>query len=251
MTPSSHRSSKLKQWFSLSRIIPLLTVSTAGIVGVLSLFGYLPLSAPESVIIVLLALLAVDSLIERTGILERIDNKLNAIEAKPVLLLGPDYSDYVEATKQASEIWLLAVSAKEVVGQYCNFFLEMLKKGCNIRIILLNPNCPAIKTWDLLNNIKFTETDISSVLELLKQLTSAHGAKGKCEVRLCEFFTPFSLYALNPNKTNGKIIVSYYGIAKPPRERLHIEFDATADFQWLAYYRQQFEDVWDKSHAWS
>jgi hypothetical protein len=74
---NSANSSWWKRWIKPSRFIPLLTILGAGTAIIFSLFGIIGLSVAENIILALLALLAVDALIERLSILERIETKLS------------------------------------------------------------------------------------------------------------------------------------------------------------------------------
>lgn len=116
---------KWKRWIKPSRLIPYLTILGAGGVGVLSWLGAITLSIPEVVIIALLGLLAIDALIERLDILERIDTKLNQITTSQVNLKRRlDLPSVGEQALNASEICIITIAATTLATYHRNFLRE-------------------------------------------------------------------------------------------------------------------------------
>lgn len=237
-----------KLWFRPSRLVPLLTILGAGVAIVLSLLQILQLSTAEGIIIALLALLTVDALNERLSLLEKIESRLSNLPAGQILKKRPDILSPVEHAKQASEIWIDIVSGSSVIPPYLGFYESKLKDGCNIRVVVLNPKGPSLPAWNLLVRHTYSEQNIDSTLKVLKGLLLLK-AKGKCEVRLSNVFLPFSIFAVDPKKGTGSMIVEYHSYKVPLDDRPHIRL-TTADSPWFNYYRQQFEQHWSDATIW-
>ena len=75
---------KWKAWIKLERLIPAVTILSAIVASVLSLFNVIQLSGGEGIVIVLLALLAGDALTERLTILQKMREEIKALKQGPV-----------------------------------------------------------------------------------------------------------------------------------------------------------------------
>jgi hypothetical protein len=180
--PPTDLTPKWKRWIKPGRLIPSLTILGAGSVGVLSYLGIVVLSIPESIIIALLGLLAVDAFVERIDILERIENKLSRARVGEPLKRRVDLLPIREEATNASEICIIAVAATTLITYHHNFFESLIRNGCKIRIILLNPDGVSLQTWNLQSKIPRSQEYIRTSLESLKKLVQLSKVKGKCEV---------------------------------------------------------------------
>jgi len=247
---STSSSSIWKRWIKPSRIVPLLTLLGAGIANVLSFLSILKLSTPESIIIALLALLAIDGLVERISLLEKIDSKLQNSSTEQNLRKRADLPRVVDQAQFASEICILGVGAHFEVTQHLGFYESKIRDGCKIRVILLNPESSSLETWKLLNKSSVPKKRIESTLEALDELMQKTGVKDKCEVHLSDILFPFSIFATDLQKQSGMIIIEYHAHNVSVDERPHIKLTPSDSHYWFEYYRQQFEAAWSNSTIW-
>ncbi len=238
-----------KQWIKPNRLIPLLTILGAGIAIVLSFIGVGVLSIAESIIIVLLALLAADALIERISVLERIEAKLSNFSRGHSLISKTEIPKIDEQAAYASEICIIGVSAISLLTQDLGFFEKKVRNGCKIRAILLDPESPSLQTWNLINKIPTPSSDIEKSLMMLKEITQNKGTKGKCEVHLSPVFLPFAMFAVDIKKENGSMVIAYYSYKKMG-VRPHVFLTSSEDSKWFNAYREQFELAWSNSTPW-
>jgi hypothetical protein len=232
-------------------VIPLLTLLVAGAAGFLNVVGIVPMSPVEGIIVALLALLAVDALSERLSILEKIETKLSAFSREGELrdrsqLLLPE-----QMAQTASDIALIAVSGYAVIGSHLSFFEKKIEEGCKIRIILLDPKSPSLQTWNLLCKVTTTERDILTSLDHLRGLMELERAQGRCEVRLSEVYAPFGIFAVNPSKDTGVMIVEFHTYRMTFESRPHVFLSRTQNRQWFDFYVGQFEQMWIDSGKWT
>lgn len=246
----SNYSSAWKAWFKPSRIFPLLTVLGAGVANVLSFLGILKLATPESIIIILLGLLAIDGLVERIGLLEKIEAKIQTSSVEQSLKRRVDLPKVADQAKFAAEICILGVGANFVIPQNLGFYESKIKGGCKFRAILLNPEGPSLEAWKLLNKSSVSKKRIESTLEVLEDFFEKPSIKGHCEIHLSDILFPFSMFATDLQKQDGSMVVEYYAYNVSIDERPHIMLTPSSSPYWFEYYQKQFESAWSNSKIW-
>lgn len=242
----------MKFWFKPTRIIPSLTILASGIVVVLGLVNVITLSFPETMIITLLGLLAVDALSERIGILERIEDRLSGIPTDLGFRSRSEVIPFDQQALHASEIYVLSVSGLGFINRYIGFLEKKVMEGCQVKILLLNPDAPALHAWDLQSNppIPNPGNDIKTTLGMLARLTSLNGsAKGKCEVRLLDVFLSESIVAVDLSKNTGSMVVEFHAYKKAPSERPHVYLHPRSK-HWYDFYHFQFLQAWSDGTIW-
>lgn len=155
----------LKDWLKPGRLIPILTIFAAGTAIVLSMLGIIPLTPAESIIVALLALLSVDALTERLGVLERLEAKLELMPVHEGLRKRSEIPLLEERARNASDICILAVSAISLTVRYLSFLEGLLHSGSTLRVILLDPASDSLRTWELLMKVTTSVSDIRVITE--------------------------------------------------------------------------------------
>lgn len=245
--------SRWKQWFRPNRLVPALVILGAGAAIILNLFSPIPLSLAENIIIALLGLLAVDALGERINLIEKIENRLRGLPVGRVLNKRVDIPPVEGYAGHASEICIVGVSAIGLSNNHRSFFESRVRDGCNIRIILLDPDSPSLQTWCLLDKMVTAEMDIKITLINFKDLVLMHdveSTRGTCEIRLLKVFLPYSMFAIDLQKESASILVEYHGYQVTSKERPHVYFTPLDSPYWYNEYRQQFELAWSKATPW-
>lgn len=244
-------STRWKAWLRANRIIPLLTITIAGVAGILNIIGILQLAPVDGIIIALLALLAVDGLTERLSVLEKIESRLGSQLAGEQLRNRARLVSAHDLAQKASEIAFIGVSGISLLVNDLGFFEQKLRAGCKLRFILLDPSSSSLQTWNLLMKVTTTERDINTALELLKGLMQTEKAKGKCEVRLSKVYPPYAILISDPNKDTGLMNVEFYTYKTTLSDRPHIQLARTQNQYWFDFFRAQFEQMWADSEKWS
>jgi hypothetical protein len=233
-------------WLRPSRLVPLLTIFGAGLAVILSNYGLIETTVAENIVITLIALLAIDALIERINVLERLESTIGRISGEQQLKPRETIPTVESQAERATEICLFAVSAISVASRKATFFEQKLSSGCNLRVILLNPESPSLPAWELQNRFTTARSDIASTLATFKELSRVR-AKGKCEVRLINIFAPFSMFATDLEKDTGNMVVEYYGYKTSNSERPHVYLTRRDSPLWFGYYALQFEQAWSEA----
>lgn len=234
----------------LSRIIPAITLTGAAAAILLSLLRIIDLTIPENVIIALLALLAADALTERLSILERIEKELGNLSANEALRTRADLPSMESMAGAASEICLLAISGMSLSHRFLHFFREKAGEGCNIRIILLNPQSPCVEFYDTQYGIATAEREIDASLKVLSQLLESDFLRSRCEVRLSSIYLPFTIFAVDLARHSGSMIAEFHTYKTTAGERPHAFLTPINSPHWFPFFKGQFERAWSDSEKW-
>lgn len=240
-----------KTWLRPNRIVPLLTLLVAGGAGILGIFNLVAITPVEGIIIALLALLAIDALTERLSVLENIEARLNTYSVGEPLRRRSQLTSPQNSAHAASEIAIVGVSGISLWVNHLEFFRQKMLAGCRLRILLLDPASPSLQTWNLLVNVSTTERDITTALELLKELLLAEKTGSKCEVRLSKVFAPFGMLMTDPSKSSGLMSVEFYTYKTPTGNRPHVQLSRMHHQYWFDSYAAQFEQMWSDSQSWT
>lgn len=246
---SEDRKGLIRRVFRLNRLIPFVTLLGAGVAVILSLLQILKVSLSEGIIISLLGLLAADALIERVGVLERLERALAAIRVGNTLRRRQEILPIQQHAAGASEICIVAISAISIAHANVHFFSDKVREGCAIRMILLNPKSPHLRTFDLQYGTATGEKSIAASLSAFEGVLQEE-SRGSFQIRLSEVFLPFSIVAIDPNTDHGSMIVEFYAFRKKVGERPHVHLTAADNSHWFRYFRDQFETAWSDSIVW-
>ncbi|RIK73280.1 hypothetical protein DCC62_17710 [candidate division KSB1 bacterium] len=235
-----------RDWLKLRRLLPLLTIAFAVGVGVLSFFDLIA-QVPDEVIVTLLALIAVDALVERMSLLEKISARVEKWPEEEVLRDRSKLNRMEELAAGATEIWAAGISLVSIIRPYDNFYLQKLRDGCNLRFLLLDPNSKAAEVWNKKQQTPTAKKDIKLSLQSLDNLIKHRNLKGKCEVRLAQAFLPFSLVIVNGQKDYGKMTVEMLAYKKNLHDRPHLQLTKRDHEKWFRFFSDQFEILWQDS----
>jgi uncharacterized membrane protein len=135
-------------WVRPERLVPLGTVISAFVAMLLATLGILKMSVPEGIILSLLGLLAADALVERMGVLERIQNSLESLnlsdENEPQLMWELDMLENEKFEKYLQGANELFISGGSLIG-FLNDQREVLEKwlsqtpDARLKLILVDP----------------------------------------------------------------------------------------------------------------
>jgi len=233
-----------KSWLKIGRLIPLLTISAAAIVGILSLLGRLQVTMAEGVIIALLTLLSIDALVERLSLLEKIDACLEGLPQPEQLRDRSKLIRIEHLANDAKEIYAAGISLVSIIPPYVDFYMQKLNEGCDLRFLLLNPKSNAVTAWDQELLSQTTKNEIETSLKVLKELIAVKNSKGKCEVRLSRAHLPFSLVIVDGQKDYGKMTVEMLVYKKNLHDRPHMVLTKLGNYRWFQFFHNQFESLW-------
>jgi hypothetical protein len=235
--------SKWKDWMRIRRLIPLITVLFTLAVGVLSILHRFQPTYSDGIIITLLALLALDALVERVGLLEKIEENISQLPFSEQLKDRSALIDIREMGMNATEIMAAGPTLVQLITPNFDFFARKMHEGSELKFVLLDPNSPAWEVWHQ-GQIAPTRSDIKSSLSILYELMRLKGVKGSCEVKLSQTYLHFSLVAVDPEKESGQMNVEILALKVSLHNRPHFHLTKRKHEKWFNFFHDQFEQHW-------
>jgi hypothetical protein len=249
-------------WFLIENVPSLLTVVFAAYVLIQSQRAALTQIEILLWLLGIVGLLATSELVERFRRLKRIETAtlktLDAVQAMATpdaenILRDRRALDTAAKAGQARQIWACGYSLVNLVRGHETFFLQRLRDGCNIRLLLLKPDCDATDMLDRLMTPKPGELigDIENVLARVKRIEGSisSSAKGQLEIHLLKTVPTFSLLIVDPGLPQGWVQVepypSYHNIPLDTG-RPHFIL-AKSEGRWYKFFCDQFQQLWDDS----
>jgi len=266
---SNVKKSFFKRLFSSKNIIVLVAIVAAIFAipnwGTTQLEKYLGITE-QKIVLILLGLIALDGIIERVGLLENIESRLRSVAEKlPENTLTfrkrgqlPDLNDRIEATR---ELLLSGLTFGQIYNRG-NELAQLLKEGCNIRILAVQPDSQAISyvanidpnIASFPNPHKALAIRIDEHLQSIYRICSGeiYPKMGTIEIRTLDYVPPFVLFGVDCNvksKSIGSLKVELLAHA-PSSERPHVVL-SDPDDQWYRFFLNQFERFWDQGGEWT
>jgi len=232
----------------IARIIPLVTILGGILAVVLGNVGVLSLSAADQVIIGLLAFLAIDAVLERIGVLRRIEQFIS--EAKAVTGLRPR-SEIPRPDvfgRHAASIDIIAISAVSIITQHRNFYRERLKEKCRIRVVLLHPESDTVGVHARQSHgsEKVIKDHIYSTIAALAPLLEPERSRADVvELRLSSVFLPFSVVAVDLERPGGAIVAEFHTYRCDLDTRAHVVVERQNHNHWFKFFESQIETAWN------
>jgi hypothetical protein len=247
-------------WFLVENVPSLLTVAFTAYVLVQSQRATLQVTEILLWLLGIVGLLATSELVERFRRLKRIENAtlktLDVVQA----MATPDAEsilrdrwalDTAVKAGRAGQIWACGYTLVNLVRGYESFFKDRLEDGCNIRLLLLKPDCDATNTLDRLMTPKPGELmgDIKNVLARLERIEGSisSSAKGQLEIHLLKTAPTFSLLIVDPGLPQGWVQVepypSYHDVPLDTG-RPHFVLKKREGY-WYKFFCDQFQQLWD------
>ena len=243
-------SSNWRNWLRIGRLVPLMTILVAMIVGIMSLLGLFQATLAEGIIITLLAFLAFDALVERLSLLEKIDTTVTKWTDREFLKDRSELVRMKELAAGATEICAAGISLISIIRPYDDFYIQKLRDGCNMRFLLLEPDSDIVMVWDEGQLAPGTKNEIETSLRVLDNLIRQKNLKGKCEVRVSRAYLPFSIVIVDGEKDRGMMTVEMLVYKKSLAERPHFQLLRREQERWFQFFYDQFERRWREGRPW-
>jgi len=209
----------------------------------------------------ILAGLAVSILVDRFSKLKRIENQTNELtdllknkegktSIKEVLSTRRMLKPLEDRLQSSKEIIITGGSLFRLSSEYVGLFESLLKDGCNIKLLMLNPESNSAKLTA--ENIVYEIGDFESYKNHINSSLKNFGKlKEKypenLSIRTSDFLPSFSLFGIDVTKPNGNIMVELYTHDVPTRERPHFNLLQQREPFWFEFFHKQFQKVWGKS----
>jgi hypothetical protein len=224
------------------------TVTIAIVLVVLNVVGIAPQTWVAPLILAVLALLSIATLGNRYR-LETVLQNMNQTAGR--LLLGSYPSNLESDVENAKELWIVGISLYATTIKYYSSLESKLKKGCSIRVLLVNPDgqsvqMAAMRKYGLIN-VEDERTRIRTSLQRLCELQK--GAKDRLEIRTLDNPLTFGAFAIDPETSGGVLYVEHYGF-KTRRDHVRKLVLHRNDEGWYNSIKTEIYDLWKSAIEW-
>jgi hypothetical protein len=169
---------------------------------------------------------------------------------RPVdIVFMPEPPSVGEYLTDLDELYVLAINSRRLVTNHYGILQGRLAQGATIRFLLVDPDGDTIPVIAR-RNFVYREPEqlreaIRSTLDNLTQLRSDQLKKGTIETRVFSYAPAFSMIAINPRDSDGKILVSLYPYSVPPESNPSFWIEKTNGGEWYEFFLKQFDMMWE------
>lgn len=157
------------------------------------------------------------------------------------------YASFEQLLEGATELWMYAPSAVNVLRRHGGDLRRWLAAGGRARVVVHDPAAGAIDTLvTQLDEDNDLGNDLTASLDSLDKLA----ATGRLDYRLLALNPGFSLVVVNPRQRGGRLVVEFHGFQDESiSDRMHVEVRRSESTHWFAYWAGRFEAIWAASRV--
>lgn len=227
-----------------------ITIVIALVIAILGVIGATNQNIISSAILATLALVSVSTLLNRHRD-EEIKSALLHIEDTSSLsekFLEQESGRYELPilVERSHKVFLWGMTQWRTIPLLTRSIEQGLETGLEIRFLLLKPNCSAARMAAFRtthNDINKINSELNINLRQLKDLAKKE-LPGRLEIRVIDYLAPWTIYAFDPHRPEGQMIVRLTPFRVPNRIRPKFRLSAREDEKWFQYFLSQFEAAW-------
>ncbi|MBE7467789.1 MAG: hypothetical protein HS114_01445 [Anaerolineales bacterium] len=247
---------KLRSWLKFERLIPSATILLAFVAQALDLLNIIQLSLGEQLILLLIGLLGVDALTERLSMLEKIRDEIKALDGNSPVRASKFFqprdkiAPLQDRISDVQSIDICGISLLAISTQHYNLLLKV-RKGCKIRLLLLNPNNDAL--IEILAGFASKPEIIQQEIRtsLSNFFIDQNFTNSKfVEIRVSDYIIPHTMLITDADKSKGKMRVEMYA-GKWASSRPGFDVCKSEDPAWFNLFLTQFNELWSKAKPYS
>ncbi len=244
----------IKKLFTLKNILILLIIILALVGAIFPDFLQKLGFSSDQVILALLAGLAVDTLIERIGYLERIEANIASLENKVELRVSADnvfrIRDEMDAflpwLRECEEMWISGRDLMNLLNHYSKHIQQAAESGKKFRFLIIDPDEPALMnvvaaSSALSLNGLSREKTVRQAFDILKRMVNS---TPNIKAKLVNWVPIHSYLIVDGQKENGRMRVEMFGYKIGAGERLHVTLTRAADSRAFDHHFKQFKGIW-------
>lgn len=169
-----------------------------------------------------------------------------------------DLQPIASRLSQAKEVWVFAPTAINFLSPQHTQILRtgvLARKSGSAKVVVLDPResvAVSLASQQLDDSLDFPvqrlQQALATILEQLESMTK-WSADGIFEYRLLKYNPGFSLIAIDPNHSNGLLIVEIHGFhSEAVTSRMHLRLTRAVSARWYAYWVSQFDAIWREAN---
>jgi len=221
------------------------TIVAALIVAGLNLFSATSPGLLNSLMLAIFAIIA-SSLVGNRHRLDEIKNRLGEVNKEIILEEYPD--ELKNELERANEIWVIGVHARSFLRHYHSTVENKLKKGKNIRVLMVDPDGYATAMVAARNPGKlFVESEQAIIRANLSNFSDLKSlAPAKIQIRVIDDPLTYGAYIIDPDSRDGVIYMQRYSY----QAGVTPKFIYHPENQWFKFIKNEVQTLWNRSREW-
>lgn len=247
---------RLKDWLTFGRIVPIITASVALIANLLNVLGILNFSLAENILLLIVGLLAIDSLTERVDVLAKISAALNRIESPKsnideITIPASSLPPLEERLKNVQTLWVSGIAIPELLAASESVLSTLMsEKKLKVRLLISPLESPFIQELANINypNEKISLERLQKNIErtnIIIQGLMEKAPLGFLEVKVLHNFPLQSLFITDANTPESEVQVFLFVHQGKPPGVFRIKNSPTA--KWHPLFEQEFRYLWERA----
>jgi len=249
-------SSALRRLLSIRNVAPIVII----FIAVSASLGVKPFGIQYSidqVVLGLLALLAIDAMVERLDVLARIEEGVDSLKAavhpaipSDAFLKRRDIRQFETLLQDARSEFCVAGITLDTTATLVELMVARLRSGCRARILAIDPTGSALEhvARYFSSNPAFIAERIRSNIRLISS-NFLRVPQGSFEIRVIDIPLLTGFAIADAAEPTGRMFVQHYaywaGVGGSPL----IELSRQKDKLWFPEYLLEFEKAWEHSTA--
>jgi hypothetical protein len=225
------------------------TVTLAIVLAILNVVGVAPSPLIDSITLAILALITIAILGNRHRLEVIIERTSLATDR---ILLEEFPPEFISELEKAKEVWLTGIHQSATMTAYYSLFEKKLKKGDNLRVVLVDPNGAACKMAAMRFPGRVSEDQerirILSTLESLCELKKI--APSKLEIRTIDYLLEFGAFLLDPETPEGAAYLQRYTFKTLGGARKPKLIYRRRDGRWYDLVCAEIHALWENATPW-
>lgn len=225
------------------------TIVIAIVFVALDLLGIAPESWLNPLTLAVLAMVSLTILLSRY----HVEDAVQRLRMPAISLFQDKFPDEFELDLMQSEsVYIIGASLSRTVKTYYEVLQSKLRRGHHVRIMLLDPDGPAIELTEMRAHNNHKDPDrlrlhLRSTLADLADLEQS--SSGRLEVRTINFPLNFGAFGVDLDGPDGILFIEHYPFRTPggsvPKFVLYAR-----DGRWYEHFRQELLALWDSGEPW-
>lgn len=225
------------------------TIVVAFGTAILTLFNINVDSFLQPITLAILGILAVSALVIR----KKLDEVRTQVANNSNLAFSRSFPEsFALEMETAHEVWILGYALRRTIEKHYSLFERTVKRGINIRFILINPTShaceiaaakhfPSIPVDSYRNQMEVTFQQIHTLMKI---------GKGRVELRVTNIPPNFTMYAINPQSDSGKLYLSYSPFESTSEHRVKFLLTPSNGYAYESF-KQELLTHWENAVEWS
>lgn len=225
-----------------------IAVPLAIIIALLNVLGIASSNFLTPITLAILGLIATALLGTRHAI-NNLSKKLS--QSADTFFLDEYPAPFKSDLESATDLWIVGVSLTTPIRSYYSLFEAKLRKGHKIKVLLVDPESPAVELSEMRAygraNTKRARSEIYNSLQDLCDLKKS--SPQNIAIRVINQTLSSGIFGMDPDTTTGTLYLKYYSFKTPggPKPKIALY---SRDGKWYELFRMELHNLWDNGVEW-